>query len=411
MIAMIHKQCTILKLEETQFENLGKAIVDPKTWNQQTRFTKWKFLVIFLSPLILAASLAGCTPANNTQTALIQQATSPPPPSLLLTHSPEIPQEVPPSELSDNQIATLRSLEKVDDYPLYTMYYSGSYSQSQTTFIEEGEYAINGFHPNLEYPPTWSCSLFAALGDTENKLFGRNFDWEFSPAVLLFTDPPDGYASVSMIDITYLGFNRDQIDSLSELPLEERQALLEAPFWPFDGMNERGAAIGIAAVPPGYMPNNPEKQTVDSLQVIREVLDNSNNANQAIGILSSFNINFGNGPALHYLVADSTGEAILVEFFQGQMHLIPNDKPWHLATNFLLSAANDSQGQCWRYDKISNQLSRYGGKLSPQSSLDLLSSVSQPETQWSILYYLNNRVIEVVMGRQFDNSYWFQLLP
>jgi hypothetical protein len=41
---------------------------------------------------------------------------------------------------------------------------------------------------------------FAAIGDEEQNLYGRNFDWQFSPAVLLFTDPPDGtprYRSIS----------------------------------------------------------------------------------------------------------------------------------------------------------------------------------------------------------------------
>ena len=35
-------------------------------------------------------------------------------------------------------------------------------------------------------------------------VYGRNFDWQYSPALLLFTNPPDGYASVSMVDIEYL---------------------------------------------------------------------------------------------------------------------------------------------------------------------------------------------------------------
>jgi len=33
----------------------------------------------------------------------------------------------------------------------------------------------------------WACSLFAGLGDVEQRLYGRNFDWDHSPAVLLFT--------------------------------------------------------------------------------------------------------------------------------------------------------------------------------------------------------------------------------
>ena len=51
----------------------------------------------------------------------------------------------------------------------------------------------------------WSCTLFAALGDPNDLYFGRNFDREFSPTLLLFNHPKDGYSSVSMVDISYLG--------------------------------------------------------------------------------------------------------------------------------------------------------------------------------------------------------------
>jgi len=52
--------------------------------------------------------------------------------------------------------------------------------------------------------PAWGCSLFAAFGDGKEMFYGRNFDWRYSPALLLFTDPPEGYASVSMVDLDYL---------------------------------------------------------------------------------------------------------------------------------------------------------------------------------------------------------------
>lgn len=37
---------------------------------------------------------------------------------------------------------------------------------------------------------SWAGSFFAALGDADHRLLGRNFDWRYSPARLLFTDPP-----------------------------------------------------------------------------------------------------------------------------------------------------------------------------------------------------------------------------
>jgi hypothetical protein len=314
-------------------------------------------------------------------------------------------------DLSEKEAATLSSLKQVDDYPLYTMHYYGAYDHRLSS-IQSVKWLVSADLPNPNLtvsPPTWACSLFAALGDADNMLYGRNFDWKYSPAVLLFTDPPDGYASVSMVDIAYLGFEGPKASTLTDLPLIERRALLGAPSLPFDGMNERGLAIGMAAVPPGNMPPDPNKKTTDSLGVIRKVLDHASNVDEAVAILESYNITFGNTP-LHYLIADSSGRSVLVEFYQGKLVVIPNKTPWHLATNFLRASAGESaRWRCWRYDEISQRLTKVQGQLDAQNALDLLKGVSQPITQWSIVYRMNSGDISVVMGRKYDNLHTFHL--
>jgi Flp pilus assembly protein TadD len=45
--------------------------------------------------------------------------------------------------------------------------------------------------------------------------YGRNFDWDFSPALLLFTNPPDGYASVSRGDLDRAISDYDKVIELS----------------------------------------------------------------------------------------------------------------------------------------------------------------------------------------------------
>jgi hypothetical protein len=253
-------------------------------------------------------------------------------------------------------------------------------------------------------PPAWACSLFAALGDADHMLYGRNFDWDYSPAMLLFTGPPDGYASVSMVDIAYLGFEGAKANTLPDLPLVERRSLLGAPFLPFDGMNEHGLVVGMAAVPPGQMQPDPDKETVGSLGVIREILDHASNADEAVDILRSYNIDFEGGPPIHYLIADRAGRATLVEFYQGEMVIIPNKSPWHLATNFLRASAGQSaNGMCWRYDAISQRLTETEGHLTTQDAVDLLEAVSQESTQWSIVYEISTGGVDVAMGRQYDD--------
>jgi hypothetical protein len=299
----------------------------------------------------------------------------------------------------------------VDDYPLYTMHFYGAYDQLASLGVQD-QWMVRT--AQLASSPAEACSLFAALGDADNMLYGRNFDWRYSPAVLLFTDPPDGYASVSMVDIAYLGFDDEVVRRLTDLRLAERQALLDTPFMPFDGMNEEGLVIGMAAVSESEVPHDAGKERLDSLGVIREMLDHARNVDEAVGILQSYNIDWSGGPPLHYLLADASGRAMLVEFYRGEMVLLPGEgapaSGWHLATNFLRSSVGESAaGVCSRYDCISRQLSRTEGRLAVHDAFDLLASVSQGSTQWSVVYEINSREVNVAMGRRFSGLYTFPI--
>jgi len=251
-------------------------------------------------------------------------------------------------------------------------------------------------------------NLFAALGGSD-KVYGRNFDWVDSPALLLFTHPTSGYASVSMVDLAYLGFG-DKVDRLTELPLDQRLPLLEAPGLPFDGMDEHCLVVGMAAVPDGNVQPDPRKETIDSLLVIRRMLDQASTVDEAVAILQQVNIEWGSGPPLHYLIADRLGQSALVEFYRGKIQVIPTDNPWHLATNFLVSSAGDqTAGQCSRYDKIEQRLSTTSGRLDAMEAMQLLQDVAQPNTQWSIVYGIDTGEIVVTLGREYGRTHTFQI--
>ena len=298
------------------------------------------------------------------------------------------------SRLTEDEIATLGSLEKIDDYPLYTMRFHGAYDQYRN-------------RSGTAASPEWACSLFAAMGDAEDMVYGRNFDWEYSPALLLFTDPPDGYASVSMVDIGYL-VEEDQVRSLTDLPLADREALLEAPFWPFDGMNEHGLVVGMAAVPESVTPDDPDKETIGSLAIIREMLDHARDVDEAVAVIDGYNIVWNGGPPLHYLIADASGRAVLVEFQAGRMTVIPNEAPFHLATNHLRATASDNGG-CRRYATLDERLTKTEGRLAPQEAVDLLEDVAQGTTQWSIVYGFSSGDVRVVLGREYDTIHTIHL--
>ncbi len=293
---------------------------------------------------------------------------------------------------------TLNSLEKLDDYPFYVMHYSG-------------EYAYPNLQTSLPKGAAIACSLFAALGKPDAMLYGRNFDWEYSPSLLLFTNPPDGYASASMVDLTFLDITPSEAKSLAELPIAERDSLLAAPSLPFDGMNEYGLVVGMAAVPDEYADdtsNDPSRPGIGSIGIIRLVLDHARNVDEAIALFGQYNIDFSGGPPIHYLLADPSGKSALVEFYQGRMVTIPNEGTWHAATNHLRCIAQ-GDGGCYRYRTISDKLTSFSGALDPAAAFQLLSDVSQDTTQWSSVYDISNGDIRVVIARLFPTIYSFHL--
>lgn len=293
---------------------------------------------------------------------------------------------------------TLNSLEMIDEYPLYTMNYEGGYDNL----------GAGVFPPQYDF----ACSLFAAMGNPGELLYGRNFDWSYSPALLLFTDPPGGYASVSMVSLGFLNSDTGNYQDLLMKSIPEREALLYTPFIPIDGMNEQGLAIGMASIMESVAGSDPLKPTISSLGIMREILDHAASIAEAVDIFQQYNIDFVGRPPVHYLVADSKGTSVVVEYIAGEMVVLFNEEPWQIATNHLLGIDGPAEGgSSWRYDQMENRLLSSGGIMTEETSMELLSDVSQRfnGTQWSIVYDTGTGNILLVMERNYDVVHRFQL--
>ena len=295
-------------------------------------------------------------------------------------------------------VTAMASLEKVDDFPLYVMRYKGEYFFD--FFAERGvEWDLYQKVYNKLNPA--ACTSFAALSPKTDALFGRNFDWKHQSALLLFTDPPNGYASVSMVDLFYLG-----LDGLQEIPWARRVNLLGSPYATIDGMNEHGVAIAQNAVPLRNTPKDPNRPTLLNSQIARLVLDHAKDVDEALTLIRQYNIEFADTP-VHFHVADASGKSAIVEYLDGGVSIVHSEKSWQVSTNYLFS--EPQQPDCWRYTKASQSLTEAQGNISQDKAMDILKSTAQNHTVWSVVYNLKTGQIHLVMGKNYDKVHTFVL--
>ncbi|NRQ30433.1 linear amide C-N hydrolase [Nonomuraea sp. NN258] len=281
----------------------------------------------------------------------------------------------PLSQTAQDVDRTTASLRRLDDLPLYEMTYHGDYDAEAPLTKEELARPADG----------WACSLFAR--GTE---FGRNFDWQPNPAMVVHADPPDGYASMSLVDVSYL------LDGARPADLRDpgdRRRLAHAVLAPFDGVNEKGLAIGLAAAPDAELPaKDPGKVTVTGVRVIRLMLDQAATVDEAVAVMRRYNVEFPDGVELHYLIADRSGRSVVVEYGQGRLNVIDD----RFLTNITMTGADrDTKMADTRYSILARG-------AADAKAFDLLQRVAQPHTRWSVVYDLESGTARVVTAQRWD---------
>jgi penicillin V acylase-like amidase (Ntn superfamily) len=302
------------------------------------------------------------------------------------------------SALLYSPVRTMSSLEKVDDFPLYTMKYRSYYFFD--FFIEYGT-DWGPYKKIYKMANPDACTSFAALNPEGDAVFGRNFDWQHRSSLLLFTEPPEGYASVSMVDLYYLG-----LEGMQQIPWSKRFILLASPYATIDGMNECGVAIAQNAVPKRNTPKDPNKPTLLNSQIIRLVLDHATDVEEALILIQQYNVDFAD-ITVHFHVADASGKSAIVEYVDGGVSIIQNDNPWQVSTNYLFS--EPQQSDCWRYKSASKSLAEAQGNISQDKAIDILQDTAQNHTVWSVVYNLKTGQIHLVMGKNYDKVHTFKL--
>ncbi|NTV89240.1 MAG: linear amide C-N hydrolase [Clostridiales bacterium] len=259
------------------------------------------------------------------------------------------------------------------------------------------------------------CTSFSAVKENGGYLFGRNLDSTEDPTLLLYTAPKGGYASISLVDIYYLGYDSE---TWGRQGLVNKALLLAAPYFPSDGMNECGLAVSSLAVDNMGSKNDPEKKTIAYQNALRMVLDHARDVNEAIELLKSCNIFMNDTPA-HIFLADATGRSAVVEYLDDDVYSTGKTEKWQVVTNFQVCGWNgiepedaDASGDSSmyrRYSKADSLLAEKSGVIDSDYAMEILEKVSQEDTVYSAVYDLTERRLELSVDGKYDSPLSFSL--
>lgn len=307
-----------------------------------------------------------------------------------------------------DQSLTILSLKKLDDYPLYSINYYGDYNLN-----------YEADNPKIDR----HCTTFLAFNGKGEPIYARNFDDAFQshPMAMVTTHAPGKYATIAMCDLFFMGYKPGHLPAGS---LMKDQALLYSPRVPTDGMNDYGVAISFQGVP--YHDDtsaDPGKKSVDQTAMMRLVLDNARNVEEAVDLIKSCNVVLEGahvpGPdepkdndgldSTHFLLADASGNCVIVEFIGGEVVIVKKSDPWQVVTNFIVSGrVHDGVGQD-RDSIAEDELRVKNGVLSEDEAMALLQKVSQPGTHWSAVYNLKTGEVWLAMARNYSKIIKFKL--
>jgi hypothetical protein len=298
---------------------------------------------------------------------------------------------------------TLPTLEKLDDYPFYSMTYKGDYglddfladeAENNRDFSNfDGKKLLKGDPINVNISDAGSMS-FSAKNEQQERIYGRIFEFTDSPSLLLRTNPENGYASISMVSLMFMGYSKEK-------GLEPRSMILVSPYFPLDGMNEKGLVVSIQVVP-----KLNSLMTLPASSVVRLLLDKAATVNEAISLVETYNVNFSFNMAVHYLIADKSGNTALIEYRDNKMNVVKTDEPYHIATNEVSHN---------RYDIVEEHLSNTQGIISDDDAMQLLDdakTINHPmklTPAWSVVYNQEKLTAEVCIGRNFQQKYEFAI--
>lgn len=325
---------------------------------------------------------------------------------------------------------TLLSVKEKGDTGIYEINYAADYKLDEllvaggaATEEQLVQYIIKTMLKGLpiEVPyeiPNLACSTFYAETPEKGYIFGRNLDNQTTDLAVIKTSPKDGYSSVSVVNLSFLGYN----ESYTPDKLTDRINTLATAYFPLDGVNEKGLAVGVLQLQAPATAQDNGKTDVGTTLAIRAMLDKCATVDEAIDLLKGFDMYAAAKGCYHFQIADAEGKSVVVSYVENEMVVTEKENDFIAATNFYLHEVPfeyEAQGLD-RYEILEKTLTEKKSVLSAQEGMELLEAVritgTEPDekgrvysTQWSSLYNLTDPSLSLCADMDYENVYVYEV--
>ncbi|MGN0657340.1 MAG: carcinine hydrolase/isopenicillin-N N-acyltransferase family protein [Ruminiclostridium sp.] len=251
---------------------------------------------------------------------------------------------------------------------------------------------------------SFACAAFAATTPDGEHLFGRNFDYDSTDSVLVYSHPKGAYASIGMADMAFVEVGDKQPTSADSIV--GRSLMIVLPYAVMDGINEAGLGVGILELVTEEIHEDEGKPDILIFLALRALLDKCATVDEAIEFLCAYDVHSDLGNAYHLFVTDKSGDYAVIEWLDGEM--IANRIP--AVTNTVVTPGEHyGKGHADnRFDKIMNALNSTDS-VTADEAMDILELAKQENlTEWSCVYNLNDFSVDICLDVNYDIVYSFK---
>ena len=257
---------------------------------------------------------------------------------------------------------------------------------------------------------SFGCSTLSVQNANGEQLFGRNFDWNTCNAMIVQNQPDNGYASISTVNTDFINMSGL---SLSSLPAEIQA--LAGLYAPLDGLNEMGLAVSVNMIQDNAtIEQNTDKPDLTTTTAIRLLLDKAADVDEAVELLSSYDMHASFGYMVHFAIADRAGNSVVVEYVNNEM--VVTETP--AVTNFYLAEGEKSGiGTAQSHECYEILMSRLAASETMEMNgvRDALDSVSKDNfgefesTEWSIVMNQSTGEVRYYHRENYQEPYIFSV--